>query len=360
MPPGTFLHEAQTRIADFDSGVNATNDDAHAMVGEGASSSSSTVGQTDPGFFDARLAPKRRLISKANDKPKSSRGFESDYEDSSDIGSESSESDVDPTEIATETLDLSDIGARRVLLETYTPRWLEQSSYVKNDQDEWVMGVSCHYRTEFYHVLLHYKIRLLMSVRAQLLRVDCNMSRFSSARNCNFFASELRRYEKLLRRAKGWNMTGRSTDFGTDDIWEGAEVAEGSGEDMPVEGDTKKSRKEKKRKRRERKRERKKAQRQSTITDAFDSLEGGADGKSHRTANDYKVYDDIVDDPTDNRPAPLTQSRLSFVSRSDSNPNSWNSSNSASSTPSGSSSTHLNWSHSKNSRALLSATKHKR
>jgi hypothetical protein len=368
VPPGLFLHEARSRIS-------------QALAGEDGGSSAGGSSSDVPlpvtrGFFDARSAPKRKLVSKAAAATASSR-FESESE-SGASDEESAASEPDPTEAALMDLDLRDPEAQRALLQAYTPQWLAQESYMKAVQDEWVMGVTCHHRTSLYHALLHYKLRLLMSVRAQLLRVSGDMKRFLAS--SSFFAGELRRYQKLLRRAKRWNLTGHGggwDEVGADDLWEGGNGNGGSEEDdedekgqekvgaEPIDeslrpdnwGDLTKS--QKKRWKKTQRRAQRKARVQTTITDAFDPVESCPgtknSGAGTRDIAMYELDDDIIDDsPSSSQARPyLVQSQLNFV----------NSASSSSSTGAGGTPgarTGSDWSHSRNSRVILSAMKGKK
>jgi hypothetical protein len=66
-------------------------------------------------------------------------------------------------------------------------------------ESRWMLSGHCCNRTQLYHTLLHYKLRLFLKVREKLERVGGSVG--EAMRDASFISNEVTRYEKLLHTA---------------------------------------------------------------------------------------------------------------------------------------------------------------
>jgi len=103
-------------------------------------------------------------------------------------------------------------------------RW--PGELTKGKESKWVLSGHCRGRTQLYHTLLHYKLRLLLKVREKLER--CGGSVGEVMRDEGFVDSEFSRYENLLENAqRGYGGKAMTEDV---NIWlDDNEVSSSSG-----------------------------------------------------------------------------------------------------------------------------------
>jgi hypothetical protein len=222
MPPGVFLHEKIAQRVrereEAESGASAAADKAYGEGGNGGGGGDSDDGSAIEPIQTPHGAASSSSSSSSSATAASGKNEDGDSGSGSGSGSDSEDEGY------------SDVEQAPAACQWWLRKW--PGDLTRGKETSWSLSGHCRGRTQLYHALLHYKLRLLLKVRDKLERVYGNIGDVVADRSFN--EGEAERLENLMELAtKGFGGKGMEDAAvrRVSGVW-----ADGSGDPTPAAG----------------------------------------------------------------------------------------------------------------------------